>query len=118
MSNFAQIDENNVVVKVISGDNNDSNGDEGYSWITETFGGNWIQTSYNTFGNKHPEDRPLHKNYAAVGFSWDGIGFYAQQPFPSWNLDKETYLWKPPTPRPKGLYWVWDEKTLSWIEVE
>lgn len=47
MAHFAEINSNNIVTRVIVGDNNDPNGDEGYKWITETFGGRWIQTSYN-----------------------------------------------------------------------
>lgn len=47
MAHWAQINGNNIVTRVIVGDNNDPNGDEGYKWITETLGGRWIQTSYN-----------------------------------------------------------------------
>ena len=35
----------------------------------------WVQTSYNTQGNQHPEGRPLNKNYAGIGYTWDGTGF-------------------------------------------
>jgi len=42
----------------------------------------WVQTSYNTRGGVHynqdgtPSGRePLHKNYAGIGYTWDGVGF-------------------------------------------
>ena len=63
---------------------------------------------------------PLNKNYAGIGYSWDGTGFAAPQPYPSWVLDPATYLWEAPTPPgpmpTTGGPWVWDEATLSWVE--
>jgi hypothetical protein len=47
MAHWARIDENNVVIEVTVGDNNDRNGDEGHQWLIDNFGGRWIQTSYN-----------------------------------------------------------------------
>lgn len=78
----------------------------------------WIQTSYNTYGNQHPENRPLHKNYAGIGYTWDGVGFAPPQPFPSWIKNTETYLWEAPTPMPSdGKRYSWSEDTLSWVEM-
>ena len=78
----------------------------------------WVQTSYNTHGNQHPEGRPLHKNYAGIGYTWDGTGFAPPQPFASWTKSSETYLWEAPTPMPTdGKMYKWDEPTLSWVEV-
>lgn len=47
MSHFAELDENNTVLRVTVGDNNDPNGDEGLKWLQDNLGGNWVQTSYN-----------------------------------------------------------------------
>lgn len=47
MSHWAELDENNKVIRVVVGDNNDPNGDEGYQWLLDNLGGTWIQTSYN-----------------------------------------------------------------------
>jgi hypothetical protein len=47
MSHWAEIDENNIVLRVLVGDNNDPNGDEGLQWLLDNIGGTWIQTSYN-----------------------------------------------------------------------
>jgi hypothetical protein len=47
MSHWAELDEDNVVIRVLVGDNNDPNGDEGYQWFVDNLGGRWVQTSYN-----------------------------------------------------------------------
>lgn len=47
MSHWAEIDSENKVLRVLVGDNNDPNGDEGYQWLIDNLGGRWIQTSYN-----------------------------------------------------------------------
>jgi hypothetical protein len=70
--------------------------------------GSWVQTSYN--GNQR-------HNYAGVGYSWDGTGFATPEPYPSWTLDA-AYQWQPPTPMPDdGEFYLWDEDTVSWVEV-
>jgi len=108
MSHFAKV-ENGIVTEVIVAEQDVI--DSGL------FGSGWIQTSYNTYGNQHPEGRPLHKNYAGIGFTWDGIGFSRPQPFPSWSMDSETYLWSAPTPIPTdGKLYLWNEEQLVWVE--
>ena len=47
MAHWAELDNNNVVIRVTVGDNNDPNGDEGYRWLIDNLGGRWVQTSYN-----------------------------------------------------------------------
>ena len=118
MANFAEMNSDNIVVRVLVTDNNDPAGDEGHSFLVDTFGGTWIQTSYNTIGNKHTlNGTPLHKNYAGIGYTWDGTGFAAPQPFPSWTLNSDSYLWEAPTPMPTdNKHYTWDESTTSWIE--
>ena len=60
----------------------------------------------------------LHKNYAGIGYTWDGTGFAAPQPYPSWTKDSDTYLWQAPTPMPTDdKFYRWDEDTTSWIEI-
>jgi hypothetical protein len=80
----------------------------------------WVQTSYNTYGGQHPEGRPLRKNYAGIGFTYDAErdAFIPPSPFPSWLLNEDTCLWDAPVPRTDdGKSYAWDEGTLSWIEV-
>jgi hypothetical protein len=64
MSHFAELDENNKVIRVTVGDNNDPNGDEGYQWLLDNLGGKWIQTSYN--GN-------FRGVYAGTGYFYDEV---------------------------------------------
>jgi len=80
----------------------------------------WIQTSYNTHGGQHPENRPLRKNYAGIGMTYDAgrDAFIPPQPYPSWTLSEETCLWSAPTPMPNDeKVYRWDEPTLAWVEV-
>ena len=79
----------------------------------------WVQTSYNTHGNVHATGgTPLHKNYAGIGYTWDGTGFAPSQPYPSWTKNTSTYLWEAPTPMPTdGKMYTWNEETKAWVEV-
>jgi hypothetical protein len=110
MAHFAKVADG-IVEQVIVADNKE--------WCETNLGGTWIQTSYNTKGNVHTlGGTPLHKNYAGIGYSWDGVGFAAPQPYESWILDIETYLWEAPTPMPTdGKYYSWNEEDLAWEEV-
>ena len=88
MSHWAEIDENNVVLRVLVGDNNDPAGDEGYQWLIDNLGGTWIQTSYN---------RNFRKNYAGVGMIYDPVcdAFIGPKPEEGeWVLNKETCEWE------------------------
>ena len=82
--------------------------------------GQWIQTSYNTIGNKHTlGGTPLRGNYAGIGYTYDQANnvFYAPQPYPSWLLNKENWLWEAPIAYPvDGKAYHWEESTKSWIE--
>ena len=72
MSHWAEIDSENKVVRVLVGDNNDPNQDEGYQWLINNLGGTWVKTSYNTQGGVHLLGGvPLRKNYAGIGFTYD-----------------------------------------------
>lgn len=110
MAHWAELDENNVVLRVLIGDNNDPNGDEGYQWLLDNLGGRWVKTSYN---------HRIRKQYAGMGFTYDPIAdvFIAPQPFPSWVLDSN-YDWQPPKPKPEGFGWRWNEQLGEWQHVE
>ena len=82
--------------------------------------GQWLQTSYNTHGGQHPEGRPLRKNFAGVGYTYDAVrdAFIAPQPFASWLLNDDTCLWNAPVAMPAdGKIYSWDEATTSWKEL-
>lgn len=116
MSNFAQIDENGVVIQVLVGD--DSFPNEGYDWFVENLGGTWIKTSYNTSKNKHTKvGQPLRKNFAGRGYKYDSVrdAFIPPKPFNSWVLDEDTCVYEPPTPMPNdGKLYSWDETVKEW----
>lgn len=108
MSHWAEIDNQNKVLRVLVGDNNDPNGDEGYQWLIENLGGVWIKTSYNN---------NIRKQFAGVGFSYDPINdvFIRPQPFASWRLDKN-FDWQAPKPYPQdGSFYTWDEEEGDWV---
>lgn len=109
MSHFAEIDENNIVTRVLVGDNNMPN--EGYDWFVENLGGTWIKTSYNG---------SIRKNFAGIGYTYDEQldAFIPPKPFESWSLNEETCLWQAPIPYPNdGKDYYWDEQSSSWKEV-
>lgn len=109
MSHFAEVDDNNVVLRVLVGDNKAPN--EGYDWLVANLGGRWIQTSYNA---------NFRKNFAGIGFTYDEErdAFIPPKPFDSWILDEETCRWSAPVPYPEdGKEYSWDEETTNWIEV-
>jgi len=97
MSHWAEIDENNIVIRVLIGDNNES--DEGESYM-KSLGGNWIKTSYNTVGGIHLLGGvPLRKNYAGIGCTYDNIRDAFIPVIPEgvgWILNEETCFWENP----------------------
>jgi hypothetical protein len=119
MAHFAELDENNVVLRVIVVHNNellDENGNEseqkGIDFCVAHYGGTWIQTSYNG---------TIRKNYAGIGFIYDPIAdvFIAPKPYPSWVLNEATCQWEIPITYPTdGADYVWIEETISWIKTE
>lgn len=109
MAHWAEIDENNIVLRVTVGDNNDPNGDEGYQWLIDNLGGTWVKTSYNA---------TIRKNFAGIGYTYDESrdAFIPPKPYVSWILNEDTCLWESPEPYPTdGLDYDWDEATTSWV---
>ena len=64
MSHWAELNDENKVIRVLVGDNNDPNGDEGYQWLLNNLGGRWIKTSYNA---------NIRGKYAAIGDVYDEV---------------------------------------------
>ena len=108
MAHYAKV-EDGIVTQVIVADSQE--------WCQANLGGEWIQTSYNTQGgvNSREGGTALHKNYAGIGYEWDGVGFFAPQPYPSWTKDADTYLWNAPVAYPTdGERYSWNEAELKW----
>ena len=107
MTHFAQIVDGRVTEVIVAEQDIIDSG---------VFGTGWVQTSYNTHGNKHAVGgSPLRGNYAGIGYTYDSVkdAFYAPQPYPSWTLSAD-FIWEAPIPRPEGRC-DWDEATLNWI---
>ena len=119
MAHFAELDGNNVVLRVIVVDNRDTsdpNGVEkehiGAAHCEKLLGGTWKKTSYN--GN-------IRKRYAGIGYIYNESldAFVPPKPFPSWILNSETADWEAPVPQPTdGKIYAWVESLLEWKEVE
>ncbi len=113
MAHWAELDENNIVVRVTVGDNNDPAGDEGYQWLIDNLGGTWVKTSYNN---------NIRGIFASIGFTYNPEEdiFITLQPYPSWT--RSGSFWNPPTPMPSDASslnpYEWDEANLSWIKIE
>ena len=86
MAHWANIDENNIVISVLVGDNEDPNGDEGYQWLIDNLGGTWIKTSYNG---------KIRYNFAGIGYSYDEDrdAFIAAEPDNAIGFDENTCRW-------------------------
>lgn len=110
MAHFAKIIDGTVVEVIVAEQE-----------FIEAIDGQWIQTSYNTYGGVHATGgTPLRKNYAGIGFSYDQQrdAFIPPQPFASWVLNNDTCLWNAPVPCPTdGKEYTWDESQKNWIEV-
>jgi hypothetical protein len=113
MSHFAKVCDG-IVTQVIVAE------PEFFTTFVDSSPGEWIQTSYNTQGGQHPEGRPLRKNYAGVGYTYDSVrdAFIPPKPYASWILNEDTCLWDAPVAYPDDVKtYSWDEATTNWIEV-
>jgi len=120
MAHFAELDSDNVVLRVVVIHNEDIKSSSGFeseelgiAFCQNLFGGGtWIQTSYTG---------KMRKNFAGAGFTYDTErdAFIPPKPedYPSWVLDESTLRWTFPVPEPtenRNLY-RWDEPTVSWV---
>lgn len=136
MAHLALIDEDGTVLDITRiPDEYESIGCE-YMNINVGVPGNWILTSYNTYGNTHRQGkRPFRGNYATIGGKYleDLDVFVDKQPYPSWVLNHDNYQWEPPVPHPPAVLppemlptnvpgrllgrsceWYWNEEIVNW----
>ena len=112
MSHFAKV-LNGKVIQVIVAEK------EFFDTFIDSSPGTWLQTSYNTYKNQHPEGKPLRGNYAGIGNIYDATNdvFYAPQPYPSWTLNNTTWTWEAPVAMPTDdKRYNWNEDTKTWSE--
>jgi hypothetical protein len=113
MAHFAKV-QDGIVTQVIVAEQ------EFFDTFVDSSPGQWIQTSYNTHGGVHPEGRPLRKNYAGIGYTYDAgrDAFIPPKPYSKWILNDETCLWDAPTQYPNdGKRYSWDDDAGNWVEV-
>ena len=128
MAHFAKLDQNNVVIFVTVGRDED-NGKE--DQLTARTGDVYKQTSYNTRGGVYydpttnepsvDQSKAFRKNYAGLGYTYDydRDAFIPPKPFNSWVLNETSCLWEAPVPMPTdGKRYTWNEETVSWDELQ
>jgi hypothetical protein len=127
MAHFAKLDNNNVVVFVTAGRDEDEHKEQE---LTDRTGEIYKRTSYNTKGGIHynpvtgqpseDQSKAFRKNYAGIGYSYDQQrdAFIPPKPFNSWILNESTCNWESPVVYPTdGKKYEWNEETLTWIEI-
>ena len=121
MAHFAELDSNNVVLRVIvvsNADTSTAQGEEkesiGIAFCERLLGGTWVKTSYNA---------TIRKNYAGIGYTYDKDrdAFIPPKPYASWVLNETTCLWDSPVAYPTDVgtpeapkFYQWDEPTQTW----
>ena len=118
MAHWAELDENNIVLRVLVGSNEDA--DEGYQWLIDNLGGRWLKTSYNTMRGIHTQGgTPLRWNFAGIGFTYreDLDAFIEPSPFVGWLFDENIMEWVAPRPKPDSGFWYWNNDIADWDEV-
>ena len=145
MAHFAKISDTSQVLSVLTLNNKDmlnADGVEdesvGKDYLQNTITGlvnMWIQTSYNTTGGKHydnktrelsaDQSKALRGNYAGIGYTWDKDNniFYPKKPYASWVLNTTTADWHSPIgdapdltaeEKAAGTRYAWNEDGQSW----
>ena len=121
MAHYAFIDQNNIVIDVITGRDEDDLAEGVTSWeeyYGERRGLRCLQTSYNTYAGVHAfSGTPFRGNYAGLGFTYDDDldAFIPPKHYSSWVLDEATYSWQAPVPYPTdGLSYKWNESETDW----
>jgi len=138
MAHFAKIGMNGKVIQVTTMDNEEMKDDQGNeieargqewlerhnNWPAQM----WIQTSYNTYNNKHKsgdDSKAFRGNYAGIGFEWDEDNnmFFPKKPYPSWVKNLTTASWVSPIGDAPELteeqktdkkFYQWNENNQSW----
>ena len=114
MAHFAELDENDLVLRVLVVPDNQEHRGQEFCANDLGLGGTWVQTSYN---------KNFRKNYAGIGYQYDQTrdAFIAPKPYDSWILNEITCRWEAPIDPPilseedkKTKMILWDEENLNW----
>ena len=144
MAHFAKLGSNGKVIQVLTLNNSDMLNADGVedesvgqqylethnNWPAQM----WIQTSYNTSGNKHnsgDDSKAFRGNYAGIGYEWDEDNqiFWPKSPHASWVKNTIDARWQSPigdapaltaeqesqnTAGTHGWYYAWNETNTTW----
>ena len=112
MAHYAFLDENNIVIEVITGINE-----------TELIEGLAPETWYGNFRGQVCKRTSYNNNirgvYAGIGYKYNLSEdiFITPQPYPSWT--RTGSFWNAPTPMPEdGKMYSWNEAGLTWDEIQ
>ena len=115
MAHYAFLDENNVVVEVITGvdETEQIEGLSPEAWYENFRGKKCLRTSYNS---------NIRKHFAGIGMTYDPTfdAFIPIKPFSNWKLDYETFNWVPPIAKPEdvdGFIFRWSQPNNEWIKI-
>ena len=117
MAHYAELDANNVVIRVIPGVDESVDGEAIYQAET---GNVWKRTSYNTMNGVHTQGgTPFRKNYAGIGYTYDAKrdAFIPPKLYASWVLNEDKCAWEAPVPQPTDAHYEWDESIGNWKKV-
>jgi len=131
MAHYAFLNDDNVVLKVIVGIDEDDTSTlpSGFSsweeWYGNAQGLTCKRTSYNTYKNTHKESgTPFRGNYAGIGFIYDEANnvFIEPQVYDSWILNESTWTWEAPVSEPElteeqiadNKQYIWNENIINW----
>ena len=126
MAHYAKVVDG-LVTKVIVAE------PEFFETFVDDSAGEWIQTSYNTYGGKHyteqedgtrveseDQTKALRKNYAGIGYTYnhEKDAFIPPKPFESWVLNEDTCWWEAPVAMPDDdQHYLWNEENQNWTLV-
>lgn len=111
MAHFAEINSDNIVVRVLVVPDEEEQRGEEFLSIDLGLGGRWTQTSYNG---------TIRKMFAGVGYSYNQELdiFLPPKPFDSWVLNETKGEWESLIPRPEeveGMVFMWNEINKEWV---
>ena len=115
MAHFAILDENNIVIQVVVGRDEDENAEDE---LTAKLGQTYKRTSYNTLNGQHLNGKtPFRKHFAGIGYKYDEAkdAFIPPQKYPSWTFNETTWNWECPVAHPgDSSNYRWNEDTQKW----
>lgn len=122
MAHFAKVDQGKVINVIVAEQDFIDN-------LVSDIPGEYIQTSYNTYGGIHYSDdaksipsedqsKALRKNFASVGYDYNSEldAFIPPKPYNSWILNETSCLWESPVTKPDdGNNYQWNEDDEQWV---